>query len=169
MAEIRVTHEFACDETTYWEKCFFDEEYNRALFLGELGFPKWAVTKNEVTDATIKRRLEIEPKTGDIPGPMKKLIGEKMGYSEEGVFDRKTRRYTYSITTYAMPDKTKINGIFYVEKVGDKRIRRVCETRCDVKVFGVGGLVEDRILGDTRANFEAAARFTAKWIADKGL
>ena len=63
---------FNCDAETYWNKIFFDAEYNRGLYLGTLGFKAFellAVTGEPGGDRT--RKMFTEPKT------MKKAVQAK--------------------------------------------------------------------------------------------
>ncbi len=169
MADVRVSHEFDCDEDTYWTRCFFDEEYNRRLFLDELRFPSWKVTRHEETPAAILRTVEMQLLVENLPAAMQRLMGDRLGYVEEGTWDRATRVYRYRITPTLMPEKTRIEGVFRVERLGDKKIRRTSETHVEVKVFGIGGMIEDRTIADTKRNFEATAQFTRRFLVEKGL
>ena len=63
------------------------------------------------------------------------------------------------------PDKIKISGIYWVEEVGDNEVERVCELTFEVKVFGVGKLVEQFIAQSYVENQQNADAFTAAWIA----
>src|SRR5262245_19807864 len=138
MPDIRIVHEFACDEDTYWNKCFFDREFNDALFLRELKFPVYRITRQDDGPDSIVRRVEIEPFVGDVTGPIKKLMGDRFGYVEEGTFDKKTKRYRFRVLPSALADKTKIEGVFFLQLAGEKKVQRVAETHVSVKVFGVG-------------------------------
>jgi hypothetical protein len=169
MASTRIQHEFECSESAFWELSFLNEDFNRRLYLEELRFPAWRVLEQQVSDQSIRRRVEVEPLVEDIPAPIKKMMGERCGYIEEGTFDRVKRRYTFRVIPGAMPDKTDISGEMYCEVLGDHKIRRIVEFRIDVKVFMVGKLVEQKSIDDTRASYDKMATFLRSYLREKGI
>jgi len=110
MAEARIEHIFNCSEDTFWNKVFFDADYNKRLFREELAFPRWEEVSKEDKGDQIRRVIEIVPKMADLPGPLKKLAGDGVSYREEGIFDKKTRRYKVTIHPNRLSDKLFIKG-----------------------------------------------------------
>jgi len=169
MPEITLRHEFDCDEDTYWEKTVFDAEFNRRLYLEVLKFPAYDLVEQKDDADKRTRRVRIDPPLGNLPGPVKKAIGDRLSYVEEGTFDKKTKHYKFKIAPSTMADKTKTFGEVYCEKLGDKKIVRIAKVTVEVKVFMVGGLVEDKIAGDLKHSYEEAAKFTRVFLKEKGL
>jgi hypothetical protein len=169
MADVRIEHVFNCSADTFWEKIFLDEEFNRRLFTQILGFPVWKEVKREETGDEIRRVVEVVPKLGDLPGPIKKLIGEGVGYREEGVYDRKTRRYKLNIIPNKLTDKLTVKGEIFTEPAGDNKIKRVYTANVEARVFGVGGMLEKRLVADMENGYAEGAKFTNQYIAEKGL
>ena len=167
--EITLRHEINTDEDTYWARCVFDAPFNEKLYKGALKFPEWKVLDSKDDDAKLWRRVQVDPPVGDVPGPVKKVIGDRLSYVEEGTFDKKSKRYSFKVTPSTMADKTKVSGELWVEKLGDKKIARVTRISVEVKVFMVGGLVEDRILGDLRSSYDKGTAFTNEFIKENGL
>jgi hypothetical protein len=169
MPEVTIKHEIDTDEATFWSKVFFEERFNKELFEGSLGFPSWKILDTKEDDSKITRLVHVDPKLGDLPGPMKKALGDRFSYKEEGTFDKKTKRYTFKVAPSAMADKTKMGGEIWVEPISDKKIRRCCRAYAEVKVFMIGGMIEDRILADIKTAYDSGAGFTNKFIKDNGL
>jgi hypothetical protein len=172
MAEIEIRHELDCSEDVYWEKCVFDREYNEELYSRYLKFPLYELVSQDDGPEKITRKVRIEPPVGNLPGPVKKVLGDRLGYVEEGTFDKKTRRYTFKVTPSTMAEKTKTTGELFTEPSksgGASRCVRVARMRVEVKVFAIGGMVEDKIIHDLRSSYEAAAKFTNEWVKTKGL
>lgn len=169
MPEITIRHEYDCDEDTFWEKCVFDDEYNKKLYLEALKFPGYAVLENKDLGDKRTRKVRIDPPLGNLPGPLKKLFGDKLQYVEDGTFDKKTRRYTFTVTPSTLAEKTKTSGQLWCEKAGEKKVVRIAQIKVEVKVMLVGGMVEDRILQDLRHSYEEAARFTNEYLRAKGI
>lgn len=166
--KVTYKHTFNTDVDTYWSKIFFDREYNERLFRDVLGFQYELLELTEEPSGVRRRRVRIEPKT-DAPAVVKKLVGDSIGYVEEGSFDPKTKKWSYRITTTKMSDKISITGLFWAESRGDKKIERICDVDLNVKIFGVGGAIEEFIGKTTGDSYEKAHAFTNKFIAEKGL
>jgi|RhiMethySRZTD1v2_1073278.scaffolds.fasta_scaffold82958_5 uncharacterized protein DUF2505 len=169
MAEARIEHIFNCSEDTFWNKVFFDADYNKRLFREELAFPRWEEVSKEDKGDQIRRVIEIVPKMADLPGPLKKLAGDGVSYREEGIFDKKTRRYKVTIHPNRLSDKLFIKGELFTEPAGDNKCKRIYLASVEAKVFGVGGMLEKRVISDIQAGYDAGARFTNKYLAEKGL
>lgn len=171
MADITISHELGCDEDTYWEKCLFvpGDAYNARLFREVLKLPRYELLENSETPDSRRRKVRIDPDVSALPGPLRKVIGDRLSYVEEGTFDRKARRYRFSVTPSTLPDKTKVSGELYCEPAGEKKIRRIVKVHVEVKVMFVGSLVEDRIVSDLRSSYDVAATFTETWLREQGL
>ena len=169
MAEFSVRHEFDCDEETFWDKCVFNDEFNRRLYLEILKFPGWNVLSQVDDGATIRRSVHIDPPITGLPGPVKKVMGEKFSYVEEGAYERAAQKYTFKVTPSTMAEKTTTTGVLYTEKLGEKKIVRVAKVNVEVKLFMIGGRVEEKIIGDLRHSYEEAAKFTRTFVEEKGL
>lgn len=169
MPEVTLRHEIDTDEDTFWSKIVFNEEFNKKLYEGALKFPGWKLVDSKEDDAKIVRRVQVDPPVGDLPGPVKKVIGDRLAYTEEGTFDKKTKRYSFKVTPSTMADKTKVSGELWAEKIGDKKIRRMCRISVEVKVFMVGGMVEDRIMQDLRSSYDNSTAYTNQFIKENGL
>jgi hypothetical protein len=164
-----IKHTFNIAAEDFWKKLHFEPEYNRALFEKHLGFTVYKVlSSEEKPDGTILRKTECAPKI-ELPGPAKKIFGDNTSYVEDGTFDPKTQRFTVNVIPKVGADKIKTRVVMWVEKKGDKQCERVVEVDNEVKVFGLGGMLESFIEKQTRANYDAAATFTNRWIQEKGL
>jgi len=169
MPEITLRHEIETDEDTFWSKIVFDEPFNKRMYEGELKFPGWKLLDMKEDDARIVRRVQVDPPVKDLPAAVKKVIGDRLGYVEDGTFDKKTKRYAMKVTPSAMAEKSKISGELWSERAGDKKIWRICRMSVEVKVFMVGSLVEDRIIQDLRSAYDASATFTNRYVKEHAL
>lgn len=162
-----VRHTFeGVDVDTFWEKIFFDQEFNRRLYLDELKFETYEVVEQQSEpNGVVTRRVRQTPRS-DAPAVVKKLVGDSVSYIEEGRFDPQTKRWRYSITPSKMADKIRIGGEFWVEPKGENAVERVCTVDLEVKVFGVGKTVEGFIEKQTKDSYEKAASFTQRYIRE---
>ena len=163
-----IKHSFDIDEQNFWDKLFFDEAYNKALFADHLKFGYQVLQYDREPDGSVRRRVECTPPI-ELPAVVKKVVGESTAYVEDGRFDPKTRRFTVDIVPKVGADMSKNRAVLWVEARGPKRCERIVDIDSTVKVFAVGKVIEAFIEKQTRATYDAAAAFTQKWIAEKGL
>jgi len=166
--KVTISHEFACDPQTFWDKLFFNAEYNQALYKTELQFPQYEVLEEKDEGSSIVRRVRVTPKQ-EAPAAIQKLVGGAFSYVEEGRFDKAAKRYTFKVVPGTLAEKIRSEGELRAEPVGPKRMRRVVDMTIEVKIFGVGGMVEGFVSKSTQDVYARAAAFTNRWIADKGL
>ena len=152
MATIELRHEFNCDQDTFWKEVFFDADFNRKLFLEHLRFEHWEVAKMEENDNEIRRTLDIIPTVGDMPGPLKKFASD-LGFREEAVFNKKTKVHRFKVIPNKMANKLNIEGQVTVEEKGNSVVR-IVRFEVNAKIFGIGGLLEQRIIADTKVNYD---------------
>lgn len=165
----RISHLTNTDIDTFWDKLFFDEAYNEALYSGHLRFSTYNVQKLEKqADGTVVKRVEAAPPI-ELPGTIKKVLGDFSSYIEDGVYNPKTRRYVVNVTPSTAADKVKTRVEVWCEPKGDKQCERIAEIDNEVKIFGVGKVVEKFIEQQMRDTYDKAAEFTNRWIAEKGL
>ena len=169
MAEIRVEHVFKCSEETFWTKVFFDDEYNRRLFKEVLKFPVWRVSKSEERGDEVLRTIEASPPIGDLPGALKAAVGDNAGYEERGVFDKEARRYRVQVIPNRMSDKISVNVEMWTESLGEGQCKRFARATATAKIFGVGGILEKKLLSDLERSYEKSAAFTNTFVSEKGL
>jgi len=168
MPSFRLEHDFDCSEETYWEKVFFDEEYNRRLFYDELRFPEWRVLEEKDEGARRIRTLRAQPPIEDLPGPLKAIVGDGAGYEERGVYERATHRYEAKVTPNRMADRVTVTLAMTTEKLGEKRCRRIVTGSVTAKIFMVGALLEQKMIADLTRSYEKSAGFTNKFLGEKG-
>ncbi len=172
MPDVTLRHEIDTDEDTYWARCVFDADFNQKLYIDALKFPVWRLLDTTDDASKIWRRVQVDPPVGNMPGPVKKLLGDRLSYVEEGTFDKKTKRYSFKVTPSTLADKTTVVGELWVEPLGPpgaKRIARLTKVSVHVKVFVVGGMIEDRILEDLKNSYDAGTVFTNRYIKEHGL
>lgn len=169
MPSFRCSHDFDCSEETYWEKVFFDDEYNRRLFNDELRFPEWRVLDQKDEGSRVLRNVRAQPPVEDLPGPLKAVVGDGAGYEERGVFERAAHRYEAKVTPNRMADRVTVSITMTTEKLGEHRFRRLVNGTVTAKIFMVGAILEQKMIGDLVKSYEKSAAFTTRFIAEKNL
>ena len=116
------------------------------------------------------RWFEVEVQlVENVPGAMKKVLGDRFGYIEEGTLDRKRNRYRFRATPSSMADKTQIGGEMYSEPVGDNRVKRIVDFSIEVKMMMIGKIIEQRSIDDTKASYDKMASFLRSYLKEKAV
>jgi hypothetical protein len=164
MPTIKLSHEIHCDEETFW-KLFLDREYNEKLYKEGLDFPDWSIVEQRETDTEFHRTTKGSPRIKNVPGPVAKILGDGFGYTETGSMKKSERIWRYRLVPSTMPDKIKQEGTVRIETVAPGKIRRVVELTLEVKIFGIGGMVEATTEKQLRDGWDASAAYLNAYIA----
>lgn len=92
----------------------------------------------------IYRKIRVET---ELTEPMRSLVRRvagsvSPGYIEEQWRSRSKREVRFRITPKVMADRTRIEGVVRVEPKGAKHCVRILDGVVEIKVFGVGSLLE---------------------------
>jgi len=164
-----IKHTIETDVDTFWNKLFFDAEFNRALFTEGLRFVTYNVLE-EVREPSgvVRKRVECTPKI-DLPAPARKIFGDTAGYVEIGRYDPTQKKYFADVVPNVATEKIKTTSETWAEPRGDKRCERIVMVDTTVKAFGLGTILEGFIEQQSRDQYSKAAEFTNRWIREKGL
>lgn len=166
--KVTISHEFAVDAETFWERCFLDEAFNRALYVDYLKFPAYELIESKDEGGKQRRRVRVMPRQ-EAPAPVLKALGGAFSYIEDGLLDRANNVYRFKVVPGTLAEKIRAEGEFRLEKTGPKSIRRVVDMTIEVKIFGIGGIAEGFVSKSMQDTYAKAAEFTNKYIAEKGL
>jgi hypothetical protein len=169
MPDFRVEHTFNCSEETFWSKIFFDAEYNRQLFSERLRFSHWRETKREEQNGKVHRVVEAAPPVGDLPAALKAVVGDNVRYEERGVYEPAARRYTVDVVPNRLADKIHVRIEMSTQADGPNRCKRLVKATVSAKIFGVGGLLEKKLIADLEKSYAKSAEFTNGYIAQNSL
>lgn len=164
MKQVKLVHEINCSPAVFW-KLQFDPAFNEALLAHAMKVEQYKTLKFEENDREIRRTTTGKPKI-DLPGPIKKIMGDGFAYTEEGKFDKATQTWSWKISVSSFGDKARNEGTMRLEPISDDKVRRIAEAVVECKIFGVGGLVEGNMEKAMVEGWNAGAAFINKWIAD---
>lgn len=163
MLEFTLNHGFECSTERFWA-LFFDPEWTRSLILEGLGFATCDIEPVVEAGGKKSRTMRVTPKL-DIPAAVAKILGPKLGYTENGRLDVATGEWSYEIVLSVMSDRIRMGGKLRVDPDGPGRCKRRSSLWCEVKVFGVGGLIEKAAEKNMRDGWEKASVWTQRWLA----
>lgn len=164
-----VRHRYPLSAEAFWAEMFFDDAYNQGLYIEGLGFGSFRVTAQEAdADGRVVRRVAQVRPTLRAPAPVAKLLGDALTYEERGQRDAQGRWVT-AIVPSRLADKITIRTTMSTVPVDDAACERVADFEVDVRLFGLGGVVEKFVEGTLRESYEKAARFSAQWVAGRSV
>ena len=143
---------YECTDAFFWSSLFFDDEYNRGVFLEGLKFKALEVLLQSADPAgNITRRMLVRPRL-DVPSVLAGFFGDGFSYTEVGYFDAQTRRYEATLETSRLTSRINIRVVLWTEPRGDT-CERVLEVDINVDMLGVGRLVESFLAHVLRTNY----------------
>jgi hypothetical protein len=125
------------------------------------------VLRSEERGAELHRTIEATPPLGDLPGALKRLLSEGLGYEEHGVLDRQNQRYRVEVKPRSLGSKMSVHGELTTQPISERSCRRIYVARVEARVLGVGGMIEQRLLDEIAKSYDRSAAFTNRWIAER--
>lgn len=156
-----VAHEFPMTTEHFW-KNLYDPAYD-AHVEKDLEFRERKVLELEEDDKQISRRIYTLPKR-TWPAIIEKVFGDGFGFYEESTWVKGTNNMTWKTIPNRMADRVKAEGNLHVTEIGANRIRRVVEGVVEVRLFGVGGVVESIVLKSIEETYVRAAASLTRWL-----
>jgi len=166
--KVTVRHTFNCTPETFWKKIFFDRSYNEAMFLGEMKFPSYELAEQKESPERVERKVRVTPPQ-KAPEIIRKLIKGTLSYEEVGTWTAQDGLYRFKTITSILTDKISITGVIRAEPAGEGKMVRRAEMEISVNVMLVGGTVEKFLAAELQSNYDVAAVFTNRWIAEHPL
>lgn len=166
---VKDIHTVSIDD--YWRRVFFDESFTRELYMHALGFKRCEILSQTThDDGRIQRKLHLEPDV-KLPTAIERVLKGRMDYHEDGIWDPQDQRWRYQIVPSTMADKTKTDGAVWLEADPEDSAKsvRLCRVRVEVKIFGIGMLIEQFLEQSTRENLKKAGAFTDEWLRSHPL
>lgn len=149
-----------CSEQDFWKKIFESEDFNRFLYDG-LGFEYELQEWNAETGF---RRAKVSP-GHQMPGPLRKVLGDRFSYVEEGTLDRSADRYEFRVIPSALPDRIRAEGHVVVDPVSQAQCERRVEVWIGADVLGLGRLIEGYLVASTREQYAKNAALVNEYLA----
>lgn len=165
--EVTVQHIFDIDPSAYWGELFFDPGYQCSLHMEGLGCPMARIEELvEEASGEIRQRIRIEPNV-PLPGPLRQVLGDRVTYVEDGVFDPVEELYSFAIIPSTLRDRCTILGRLWIKPLPDDRVERFCTLSVQVNVRGFGKILEKFIAKSYKSNIDTAAEYTTRYLAER--
>lgn len=158
-----IEDEFDVSAQRYWE-VFFDPEFNKAqwAYLNIEHEPLEFEKTGEGDDLKIVRVQRLTPHR-EVPAIIAKFVKGAITYTERNEFTARTNSMKTVSKSNFMADKIDNHGIYRLEVLGPKRVKRVWEGECNVNIPLVGGKIEKILVDEVRESYRKATEITRKW------
>jgi hypothetical protein len=147
-----------------FRRIYHSEDFNREVATAA-NITRTLLEHKVLPDGKESRRIRVVPNV-TLPAALKSVLKDgSLSYEELTVFDPQTRSATYAIESQ-LGEKLQVvgNAHFHEEQGG---VRLHFEGEANVKMFGVGGLVERYVVGEVRERYATVERLLQKFI-DEG-
>lgn len=151
----------------FWARLFFDAGYTEKLYEA-LEFDRYEVLSERREDnGDVKRVVRGFPPL-NAPGIIKRRLGAKLHYDEDGTFDAGRGVWSFRTVPSVVPDQVHIGGEIQLEP-HPQGCTHVVRMRTKVTAWGLGPLVERIIDRNTRSSYATFTQFTNAYAAEHGL
>ena len=147
-----------------YREMYFEDAFNDAMCVAVNLIRK--PIKMERSGSKIVRHVHVEPQGREIPAPVAKLLGQsRFGYVEELEFDFSLNEGVWRTIPALIPEKVTTGGTLRFVGEGSAT-RRIVHGDIEVRMFGIGGIVERFICSDAEKSYADAAEFSRRWVRE---
>ena len=114
--------------------------------------------------ATSYRRARIRPLT-NVPKALTDLLGGEISFVEDGACDEAAGRYDFRIIPSRLQERIAVKGSVETRPLTDRACRRIVTLDIQVRMFGVGGVIESLLEATTREQYDKNAAFINEYLA----
>jgi hypothetical protein len=156
-------HELSCTPERMWP-LYFDDAFNIVMYEQGLGFPSCKIVERRDDGDKLFRRMAMIPKL-EMPKPVAKIVGDRVGYEEIGDWVRSEGVYHWRLLLAAFGDKLRVAGTMRIVPHGNGHCRRLVEFEVDAKIFGVGKLIENTAAHNSIDGWNGSAKWINEYLA----
>jgi hypothetical protein len=162
MKRFTLVQELPTTVDEHW-RIYFDDAFERGLYLEGMRFPTYELLEHHDSAEALHRKIRVIPRL-DAPAAVTKILGARFAYVEDGTFDKGTRILRSRVIPSVMPDRIHADFTVTAEPAGEGRCRRTVVTTVDVRIFGVGGVIESVFEKSMREGWRDSATFMTEWL-----
>jgi hypothetical protein len=148
-------HAIHCGIEAFWRN-FLDDAFQRSIFRSELGFSEYRVSERSDQEDCVRRRVEITPKL-NMPGAVEAVLGAVFSFSEEGELRDGVYRFKMMPGHGFRADSASCEGSMRAVATPEGWTNRILDVSIEVRIFGVGGMLESFASKAAQQTYEAHA------------
>jgi hypothetical protein len=146
---------------------FTTPEYER-LMAKALSLRQYKELEARPGDREDYRKVLVSPEVPETFSSLLKKVSKDASadYVEEQWKSKSERRLRWKSTPAFLPDRVKIEGDLRFEGIGQAQTKRVLEGVVEVKLIGLGGLLEKAIVKSTLESYDKSAQFAGNFARE---
>ncbi|MFF5284565.1 DUF2505 family protein [Streptomyces sp. NPDC013171] len=160
MGKFTMVHSSHLPPERVWEQ-FLDRKFNEQFYQEALGWPQWSIEEQSDTGEEVVRKVAMTPRR-ELPGPIAKVLGTGFRQAEEGTFASTTRTGTWRRIPSTLADKWHEEATIRIESVDGGGCQMTIDVTLEMRVFGIGGLMESTFEKHLRNEWETFAQFSSQ-------
>lgn len=162
----QIRHDFDCTPEAYLAVIDSDEFHERLA--ARLNLKERRLLERRDDGDAVLVRWHVVPER-DFPAPVRALVGGKgLSYVEEERQPRGSLVRHWVVRLDALDaSRFRCEGTFELVPLGPARTRRDLDGSVDVRVFGVGGLVERIVAQGIRESYEKTTELVREMLAER--
>ena len=161
----QIEHNIPIAHDRFWNDLFFDADYVQSEHIKGLSCIEFQILEEYSGPPRHTRTIfSIQPL--NIPANIQKIVGNRLGYTEKGVFYPEKGEYHFTLTPNVLAQKISMNGFYRIEPVDEHTTKRICVLECSVSIFGIGKKIEEVITQSNKQIQQKTADFATLWIKE---
>jgi len=163
---IRCEHEIPLSADAFWG--LLHAPHYEAAVARAVGLREYRELERREEPEAVYRRVQVEAEAPAALGALLRRIGLEgpLGYVEEQWRSRMRREVRWRMTPGAFAERARIEGVVRIEPRGRGRCARVLEGVVELRVFGVGGVLERAAVSMVTDAYAKGAAVAAELGAD---
>ena len=167
---LTTSHILEVAPVTFFDRVFFDLEFNERLFREALEVKDVEVLELVAEGDLRRKRIRVTPRPRmEPPAVLRRALRGELSYLEEGSWSRQDSVYRYAVRTSIASERIRIAGSVRASAFGEGRCERTVEIDVEVALPLIGGQLERFVVEQLRGSLERGASFANEWIGQTGL
>jgi len=159
----KIAGDYRVSVEEFWTEVFFVPGFIDALHRDGLKYDRFEVIEETLEDDGARSRILLAYPTLEIPRGLRAVLGKDIHYREQGTFDPKTKIWHSETALPRLGDKLQVKSQMYFTDTIEGHCVRTVEFDIQVRLFGIGRLLERFLKRTLTDAYEDARLFTNAW------
>ena len=162
--DIRGDYSISADD--FWAGLFFEPRFVNDLHLRGLRCASFAIIDEHIDDFGRRTRvLRAQPEI-EIPGPLRRLLGQQLEYEERGVFDPIGKTWSTVTVLPAIGERLTVHATMSFRDIGPNRSERTVSFSIEANIFGLSRILRSFARASLEKAYEEARVYTNQWVSE---
>ncbi len=165
--DIRGDYLISADD--FWAGLFFEPHFVNDLHLQGLRCVSLEIVDEHVDEGGRRTRiLRAQPEV-EIPGPLRRLLGQQLEYEERGVFDPVAKTWSTVTVLPIIGERLMVHAVMSFRDTGPSRSERKVSFSIEANIFGLSRLLKSFARSSLEKAYEDARVYTNHWVSENDV